>query len=61
MSEFTILKQVPELFSTNLKHNKTGQEFLLRELTFNELREFSLTAEKLKAYKAIRHANLTNL
>jgi hypothetical protein len=38
MTDFQIQERIPELFLTFLKHKSSNKEYLLRELTFNELR-----------------------
>jgi hypothetical protein len=43
MSEYSIDGKLPELSISFLTHKKTQKEYLLREQTFNDLREFTLT------------------
>lgn len=61
MNDFQVQQKMPELFLTFLIQKSTNKEYLLRELTFNELREFSIQLEKLQKRKQISHPNLTNL
>ena len=46
---------------TFLTHNNTQRECLFKEFSFNELREFSLTVEKLRMRKEIRSPHLASL
>lgn len=61
MSEYTIDGKLPELSITFLTHKKTKKEYLLREQTFNDLRDFALNSDRLKKRKAMNSPHLTNL
>jgi hypothetical protein len=61
MSEYTIEGKVAEQSLTYLTHKSTKKEYLLREQTFNDLREFAQSSDRLKKRSCIRDPHLTNL
>jgi hypothetical protein len=61
MSEYTIDAKIPEQSLTFLTHKATRKEYLLREQTFNDLREFAQSSDRLKKRSAIKGPHLTNL
>lgn len=61
MSEYSIEGRQLEQSLTFLSHKKTKKEYLLREQTFNDLREFALASERLKKRQPITSPHLTNL
>ena len=61
MSEYSIEGKVPEQSLTFLTHKSTKKEYLLREQTFNDLREFAQSSDRLKKRTCIRDPHLTNL
>jgi hypothetical protein len=61
MSEYSILGKQADQSLTYLTHKTTRKEFLLREQTFNDLREFAQNSDRLKKRSGIKNAHLTNL
>ena len=61
MSQYQVDEQNMEHMATYLTHKQTHSEYLLRELTFNEIREFTNIEEKLKRREKVSHPRLTNL
>lgn len=61
MSEYSIEGKEAEKSLTFLTHKSSQKEYLLREQTFNDLRDFALNSERLKKRQCIREAHLTNL
>lgn len=61
MAEYRVDHREPHLLETYLTHTHTLQQFLLKELTFHELREFSIATDKLRARKGLSSRHLTLL
>lgn len=61
LSEYSVTQKDTEHFLTYLTHKYTHKEYLLRELTFTEHREFTLSCERIKNRKNISSDHLTHL
>ncbi len=61
MADYNIVLKIPEQSITLLTHQKTTKGYLVREQTFNDLRDFALNSEKMKNRKNIVNTHLTNL
>ena len=48
MSEYDIIQQIQAENLTFLQHKRTSEEFLLREFSFNDRKEFDKTYSNLK-------------
>lgn len=51
MSEYDIIQQIQAENITFLEHKRTNEQFLLREFSFNDRKEFEKTTSNLKPLK----------
>jgi hypothetical protein len=61
MNDYTIDSKNNDLFLTYLTHKQTQKGYLLRELTFNDLREYTIHSDKIKSRKKLKNNHLTQL
>jgi hypothetical protein len=61
MQDYRIDRRQPEEQRTYLTHTDSQKQYLFKEFTLHELREFSLTSEKLKARQKLSSLHLSRL
>ena len=61
INDYSVDRREPEYMKTYLTHKSNQEQCLFKEFTYNELREFSLTAEKLSKRKGVINPHYTQI